>query len=146
VILELPQNLRFANHHGIKARRNTEEMADRIAAFIGVNMLFERSGYAVDFVIAQKPLYISASGLTVRCGRDNFYAIAGGKNDALLNGWVGAQLNECIFDVGVFESQAFSDFDGRAAMVQPDDDDLFLHNYSNRPPCRLGKISPPDRK
>ncbi len=86
VILELPEDLRFANHHRIKTRRNTKQMADRVATFVRVNVLFEPSGYAVSFVIAQEALDIGASGLTIGCRCHDFHAITRGKNDALLNG------------------------------------------------------------
>jgi hypothetical protein len=48
--------------------------------------------------------------------------------------------------VGVFERHAFAHVNGRGPMIQPYDDDLFLHGYSKRPPCRLGKMASPQRK
>ena len=49
------------------------------------------------------------------------------------------QVHQRLPDVDILESHALAHFDRRAAMVQPDNDDLFLHDLFEPPPVPAGK-------
>ena len=44
-----------------------------------------------------------------------------------------------VTHIGIFESDALAHFDGRAAVIEPDDDNVFVHDLFETPTMTAGK-------
>ena len=78
-------------------------------------------------------------GLRIGDRRDHFDAVASRENHAFLDGRIAAQPHQRVAHIAVFESDAFAHFDGRATVIQTDDDDLFLHGLFEPAPMPAGE-------
>ena len=131
--LELSQNLRLADHHGIQAGGDAEEMVDGVAAFVPVEVRPDGGG-ADGFVVGQEAV---DDGLRVRRvlgGQGDFDAVAGGEDhgfaDALARFQVGQRGGQRL----LAEGQAFAHLDGRCLVAHACDQQL--HCFSRRLPSR----------
>src|SRR6185436_14272013 len=102
-------------------------MAHGLLAPVAVDMIVQRAGMALRLLLVQEFENLRESRLAVGSRGDDFNAVAGRKDNPFVDGRVSAQAPERIAHIRFFESDALAYFDGRAAMIQSDNDDFFLH-------------------
>ena len=127
VLFELTQNLRLADDHRIEARRDAKQMAHRIVPPVNVDVIIERFRKPMRSLVVEKSADVVRSGLAITRSRNHLDAITSRQDDAFIDGGILAQAGQCAAYVGALECDAFAHFDGRAAMVQPDDNNIFAH-------------------
>jgi len=95
-ILHLPENLRFAHNHRIKAGRHSENVAHRVFASIFIKAIGS-FGLVQTAVSCQESAEFFESVAVFRNTGENLHTIAGGKIQHLLHAADGTQRREQIF-------------------------------------------------
>ncbi len=132
--LELSQNLRLAHHHGIQAGRHAEEVMDRVAAFVAIEVRPD-AGRADRFVIAPGSCRRWLARIhRVLGGQGDFHAIAGGENHGFGDALARLQIGQRRGQRFLAEGQAFAHLDRRRLVAHACDQQL--HGFSNRLPSR----------
>jgi hypothetical protein len=112
--LNLPKNLRLAEHHRIQTRGHTEDVPHGVLLAELVKMRVERTGVHVK-VIAQESAKI---GVSVHSERDDLDAVAGRDHHTLFDSRISCQLSAGIRQARLRDGQPLADFQRRALMVQ----------------------------
>ena len=110
-------DLRLADNHGIEAGCNTKQMADRVDALIGINMLVQRSRVTIGFLLFEEVTDNAAARPAISHRGNHFNAIAGRQNHAFKDCRIRPQPSQPFTDIGMFECYAFAHFDGSATMI-----------------------------
>ena len=121
--LELAQDLRLADHHGIQAGGHAEQVMDGVAAFVPVEVRLD--GVGTDgLVIGQEGIDDGLRVGAVVGGDRDLHAVAGGEDhgfaDALARFQVGQRRRQGVFA----EGQAFAHLDGCGLVAHAGDQQL----------------------
>jgi hypothetical protein len=125
LLLHLAEDLRLADHHGVEARRDPEEMADRVPPDVRVEVRAERR---LDHAVLAREVRgeCRAEGVGARPAGDDLDAVAGRDDGALHHALHGHEPAERVLVVPVLERQPLAQLHRSRAVIQADEDDAAL--------------------
>src|SRR5262245_3285138 len=75
VLLELTQNLRLPDNHGVQTRSHAEQMPDRLRPMMGIDVVIQTIGAFLSLLISQERLDLLRCRLTIPRCRDDLDAV-----------------------------------------------------------------------
>jgi hypothetical protein len=109
-------------------------------------MAIQRLWMSAGSLLIEKFADFFRSGLAIAGGRNDFDPVASRQDHAFLNSRIFVQAPQSVSNIGALECNAFTHLDGRAAMIQTDDDDVFTHALFEPAPMPAGEQSVPPKK
>ena len=109
----LAKNLRFADHHGVEAGGDAEEMTDCIAIVLLIDMRLEEGRIKAE-VAVQEACQIGFGRLD---GCQEFNAIAGGNDHALTDAWHCGQGTGRVRQIVARDGDFFAQLDGSGLVI-----------------------------
>ena len=130
---ELPQDLRFAHHHGIQAGRHAEQVMDGLAALAIVEMPRHRRG-ARGFPVAQKRADDFPRVIAVGRRYGDLHAVAGGKDQRFLHAVARLKVRQRLRQRFLAEGEPLPHFHGRRLVAHAGNQEL--HGLNRMAPSR----------
>jgi hypothetical protein len=121
-LLELTEDLGFAEHHGVESSGDSEEVFDALGFGAGVD--FGAEGFRGPAMFGEEPAEGGEQlGFWVVRGHIQFDTVAGGQDDAFENESGGSELGQGGRDLVIGEGEALAQLDGRGAVAEAGDED-----------------------
>ena len=125
-LLDLAEDLRLADDHGVERAGDAEEMADGLALAELVEVRFEEGGGYGEVLVqeAEKVGGIAVAGVVL--DGEELDAVAGGEDEGLADAGLMGECARGIGEAGGGDGEALADLDGGGGVVDADQDERSL--------------------
>ena len=125
-LLDLTEDLRLADDHGVERAGDAEEMADGLALAKLVEVRFEGGGGNGEVLVqeAEKVGGIAVAGVVL--DGEELDAVAGGEDEGLADAGLMGECARGIGEAGQWDGEALADLDGGGGVVDADQDERSL--------------------
>ena len=125
-LLDLAEDLRLADDHGVERAGDAEEMADGLALAELVEVRFEGGSGDGEVLVqeAEKVGGIAVAGVVLN--GDELDAVAGGEDEGFADSGLMGECARGVGEAGQGDGEALADLDGRGGVVDADQDERSL--------------------